>query len=166
MHLMTLWNGTIFRFTGPLCGEFTGHRWIPCTKASYAELWCSLWSAPWINGWVNNRETGGLRRHRAHHDAIVMATIYPIIYVRSFVVFSFVVVIVSVLWLVYVIIFPYSSGFIHMHLEQLQCPSVSDVTRMCFCKIDHYLIKTKHNKTQTVCIIADVYCWWQNIYGM
>ena len=30
-----------FRVTGPLCGEFTGHRW-----ASDAELWCFLWSAP------------------------------------------------------------------------------------------------------------------------
>ena len=27
-----------------------------------------------INGWVNNGETGDLRRHRAHHDAIVMIT--------------------------------------------------------------------------------------------
>ena len=35
-----------FRVTGPLCGEFTGHRWIPFTKASDAELWCFLWSAP------------------------------------------------------------------------------------------------------------------------
>ena len=25
------------------CGEFTGHRWIPRTKASDAELWCFLW---------------------------------------------------------------------------------------------------------------------------
>ena len=32
--------------TGPLCGEFTGHQWIPLTKASDAELWCFLWSAP------------------------------------------------------------------------------------------------------------------------
>ena len=29
-------NGNIFRVTGPLCGEFTGHRWIPDTKASDA----------------------------------------------------------------------------------------------------------------------------------
>ena len=56
----------------PLCGEFTGHRWIPLTKASDAELWCFLWSAPLINGWVNNRETGDLRRHGAHYDVIVM----------------------------------------------------------------------------------------------
>ena len=31
-----------FRVTGHLCGEFTGHRWIPRTKASDAELWCFL----------------------------------------------------------------------------------------------------------------------------
>ena len=43
---MTSSNGNIFRVTGPLCGEFTGHRWIPRTKASDAELWCFLWSAP------------------------------------------------------------------------------------------------------------------------
>ena len=28
----------------PLCGEFTGHRWIPLTNPSDAELWCFLWS--------------------------------------------------------------------------------------------------------------------------
>ena len=32
--------GSIFRVTGPLCGEFTGHRWILLTKASDAELGC------------------------------------------------------------------------------------------------------------------------------
>ena len=37
-------NGNIFRVTGHLCGEFTGLRWIPHTKASDAELWCFLWS--------------------------------------------------------------------------------------------------------------------------
>ena len=37
---MTSSNGNIFRVTGPLCGEFTGHRWIPPTKASDAKLWC------------------------------------------------------------------------------------------------------------------------------
>ena len=26
----------------------------------------------WTNSWVNNGETGDLRRHRAHHDVIVM----------------------------------------------------------------------------------------------
>ena len=61
--MMTSSNGNIFRVTGPLCGEFTGHRWIPLTKASDAELWY---------GWVKNRDAGDLRRHRAHYDVTVM----------------------------------------------------------------------------------------------
>ena len=65
-------NGNIFRVTGPLCGEFTGHRWIPLTKASDVELWCFLWSVPWIN----NREAGDLRRHCANYDVIVMVSIH------------------------------------------------------------------------------------------
>ena len=44
-NMMTSSNGNIFRVTGHLCGEFTGHRWIPHTKASVTELWCFLWSA-------------------------------------------------------------------------------------------------------------------------
>ena len=44
--MMTSSNGYIFRVTGPVGGVSTGHRWIPLTKASDAELWCFLWSAP------------------------------------------------------------------------------------------------------------------------
>ena len=44
--MMASSNGNIFRVTDPLYGEFTGHRWIPRTKASDAELWCFLWFAP------------------------------------------------------------------------------------------------------------------------
>ena len=69
--MMTSPNGNIFRATGPLCGKFTSHRWIPLTKASDAELWCFLWYSPWMNGWVNNREAGDLRRHRANYGFIV-----------------------------------------------------------------------------------------------
>ena len=43
---MTSSNENIFRVTGRLCEEVTGHNWIPFTKASDAELLCSLWSAP------------------------------------------------------------------------------------------------------------------------
>ena len=39
LTMMTSSNGNIFRVPGHLCGEFTGHRWIPCTMASDAELW-------------------------------------------------------------------------------------------------------------------------------
>ena len=45
-NIITLSKEDIFRVTGPLCGEFTGHRWISHTKASNAEFWCFLWSAP------------------------------------------------------------------------------------------------------------------------
>ena len=36
--MMTSSNGNIFHITGALGGEFTGHGWIPRTKASDAEL--------------------------------------------------------------------------------------------------------------------------------
>ena len=39
-------NENIFRITGPLWGESTGHRWITLTKASDAVLWCYLWCLP------------------------------------------------------------------------------------------------------------------------
>ena len=64
IYLKTSSNGNIFHVTGHLCGEFTGHRWIPRTKASDAELWWFLWSA------------ADLRRHRAYHDVTVMTYIY------------------------------------------------------------------------------------------
>ena len=50
--MMTSWNGTIFCVTGPLCGEFTCHRWSPHTKASGAE------SEVFVN--------------RSHYDVIAM----------------------------------------------------------------------------------------------
>ena len=91
--MMTSSNGNFFRVTGLLCGEFTGHQWIPSTKRPVtrkrfplddvitvesqhkgqwrgALMFSSICS--WINGWVNNREAGDLRRHRAHNDVIVM----------------------------------------------------------------------------------------------
>ena len=68
-------NRNIFRVTGPLCGEFTGHLWILCTKASDAELWCFLWSAPGCS--VNNRVAGDLRRHRAHYDVTLLFQLDP-----------------------------------------------------------------------------------------
>ena len=46
MSMMTLSNGNIFCVTGPLWGGSTGHRWIPLTKASDAELGSFLWSVP------------------------------------------------------------------------------------------------------------------------
>ena len=69
--MMTSPNGSIFRVTGPMWGEFTGHRRIPFTKASDAVLWCFLWPAP--EQTANNRDAGDLRLHRAHYDVTVMS---------------------------------------------------------------------------------------------
>ena len=69
---MTSSNGNIFRATGHLCGEFTGQRWIPHTKASNAELCFFSLLRAWINGWVNNHKAGDLRCRRAHCDVTVM----------------------------------------------------------------------------------------------
>ena len=37
--MLTSWNGSIFRVTGPLSRESIGHRWIRLTQAIDAELW-------------------------------------------------------------------------------------------------------------------------------
>ena len=67
-------NWNIFRVTGQLCGEFTGDRWIPNTKAMTRSFDKFLWFVPWINRWVNNRDDGDWRYHRAYYDVIVMIT--------------------------------------------------------------------------------------------
>ena len=73
-YMMTSSNGNIFRVTGPLWGESTGHWWIPLTKANDAELWCSFICA-WTHGQANNRDAGDLRRHGAHNDVTVMTRV-------------------------------------------------------------------------------------------
>ena len=51
--------------------EFTGHWWIPLTKASDVELWC-FFIYTWTNCWGNKRDTGDLRRLSIHYDATLM----------------------------------------------------------------------------------------------
>ena len=73
--MMASSNGNIFRVTDPFQGEFNGHRWIPLTKASDAELWCFLWfTHERTIGGANNRDAGDLRRHRLQNDVTVMFT--------------------------------------------------------------------------------------------
>ena len=69
--MMTSSNGIIFHVTGHLCGEVTGRRWIPRTKANDAEF-NVFFDLRLINGWVNNGEAGDSRRHCAHCDVTVM----------------------------------------------------------------------------------------------
>ena len=70
--MVTTSNGNIFRVIGPLCGEFPGHRCIPLTKASDAEFLVFSLICAGTNGSANNRDSGDLRRHRAHHDVTIM----------------------------------------------------------------------------------------------
>ena len=68
---MTSLNGNIFRITGPLWGESTGHRWIPSQRPM---TWSFMFSLIYAltNGWANNRDAGNLRRHLAHYDVTVV----------------------------------------------------------------------------------------------
>ena len=72
IKFVLMMTSSISRVIGPLCGEFTGRRWIPLTKASNTELRCFLWFAPEKDVWVNNRDAGDVRRHHAHYDITVM----------------------------------------------------------------------------------------------
>ena len=72
IYMMTSSNGSIFRVTGLLCGEFTNHRWIPHKKGQWRGALMFSLICVWINDWVNNREAGDLRRYRGHYDVTVM----------------------------------------------------------------------------------------------
>ena len=61
--MMTTSNGDIFRVAGSLCGQLTGHLWIPHTKASDAELWYFL------DLRLNKRLS---KQSRGHYDVSVM----------------------------------------------------------------------------------------------
>ena len=71
LNMMTLSNGNIFRITGPLCGEFTGHRWIP-HKRPVTRSFDVFFNLRLNNGWANIREAGDLRRHRVHYDVTII----------------------------------------------------------------------------------------------
>ena len=60
----------------PFCGEFTGHRWIPRTKASDAELWIFSLICLWTNNWANNGNACDLRPHRLRYDVTVMLILW------------------------------------------------------------------------------------------
>ena len=45
--LMTSSNENIFCITGPLCGELTGHQWIPLMKASHKSIFLDWLISPW-----------------------------------------------------------------------------------------------------------------------
>ena len=70
--VMTSSNGDIFRVTGPLCVESTGHWWIPLHKGQWCGPLVFSFMCAWTTGLANNRDAGGLRRHRPHYDITVL----------------------------------------------------------------------------------------------
>ena len=75
---MTSWNGNIFRVTGHLCGEFTGLRWIPSTKASDEK---HIFFDLRLNKQLSKQSWGDLRHYCAHYDVSVML-VYNNVWVR------------------------------------------------------------------------------------
>ena len=75
--MMTSSNGKIFRVTGPLWGESTGHRWIPFTKASDSGALMFSLICTWTNSWANHRDAGDLRRHGVYYDVTVITKPLP-----------------------------------------------------------------------------------------
>ena len=61
----------------PVTGEFPAQR--PVTRSFDVSLICA-----WIDAWVNNRESGDLRRHRAHYDVIVMMAYVSLLWLFYF----------------------------------------------------------------------------------
>ena len=63
-------NGDIFRITGHLCGEFTGHRWLPPHNGQWHRASMFYLLSAWTSCWTNNRVSGDLR----HYNAAVTST--------------------------------------------------------------------------------------------
>ena len=178
-------NGNIFRVTGPLWRKSTGHRWIPFTKASDAELWCFLWPAPeqtaekmietpviWdaIAFVMTKSEKYSLSHKRGKYSKRInecppklqyiprnMHTVFALLcFVEGYTLTDF----------------PISIRLTSLALWQSNdCPSASKATLM---NIDKYFMwihyerlhnhnKAKHNKT--VCIFHGIYCTTGHIHS-
>ena len=77
---MTSPNGNIFRVTGHLCGEFTGHRWIPRTKASavFFDLRLNEWLRKQSWGWWCETQSRPLWRHSNGRQSLPVRLLYSI----------------------------------------------------------------------------------------
>ena len=68
---MTSLNWNIVRVTGPLCGEFTGHRRIPPQRPVMRSF--DAFFDLRLNKRLSKQSwSGDLRRHRAHYDINLM----------------------------------------------------------------------------------------------
>ena len=76
--IMASSNGDLFHVTVPLWGESIGHRWIPLTKASDAELCSFHWSAP-EQTIEQTIEMPVIWHHQAHYVVTVMFGIVSVL---------------------------------------------------------------------------------------
>ena len=76
IDMVTSSNENLFRVTGPLWGESTGHRWIPSHKVQRRGALIFSFFCTWTNAWANTRHAGDLRRHRSHYDVTVMSDLW------------------------------------------------------------------------------------------
>ena len=88
-RMMTSSNGNIFRVTGPLCGEFTGHRRIP-SQRPVTRIFDVFFHLP-LNKWLSKHprrrwfqtQSGSIWRHcnvmvdnlPVHYNDVIMSTI-------------------------------------------------------------------------------------------
>ena len=77
LFMMTTSTRNIVCITGPLCGEFTDHQWIPLAKASDAALLMFYLMCTWTNSWVNNRDAIEMKHHHTHCDVTVICMSHP-----------------------------------------------------------------------------------------
>ena len=75
---MTSSNGNIFRVTVPLCGEFTGHRWIPLTKGQWLGVLMFSLICAWTNRWANTPDAGDFETPSRYYGITVMAGTFDI----------------------------------------------------------------------------------------
>ena len=78
--MMTSSNGNIFRVTGPLSGESTGHGVDSHNEGQWGGALMFSLIYTWTNGWATNRDASDLRRHRAHYDVTVMMVTIDLIH--------------------------------------------------------------------------------------
>ena len=142
--MMTSSNGNGFRVTGHLCGEFTGDRWIPRTKASDAELWCFLWykrlsKQSW--GWWFETPSRSSWRHCNGHSSEIRRLWDPRMSVQS------------------------TQDIYHLSTQRQWCEFLYQLLK----RISHRCIRleifvarstTSHTKICCITILKVIYNWW------
>ena len=89
--MMTSSNGSIFLVTGPLCGEFTGHRWIPAQRpvTRSFDVFFDLRLNKGLNkqswGWWFETPLGSLSRHCNDYRLLPFTLIFTLIWKFVFV---------------------------------------------------------------------------------